>query len=106
VPSNSWQVESIKAQATVPNPTTAVSDALSRLKIEWVMIPQGPFVMGSDKAKDKKAKDDECPQHKLYLPTFRIAKYPITNSQYMEYYKATGYRMPSHWKNGQIPGNK
>ncbi|MGB3062354.1 MAG: CHAT domain-containing protein, partial [Anaerolineae bacterium] len=33
------------------------------IAFDWVEIPAGPFLMGSDKAKDPQAYDDELPQH-------------------------------------------
>jgi len=39
-------------------------------RLELVLIPAGEFLMGSDKAKDKDARDDELPQHKLTLPDY------------------------------------
>ena len=46
--------------------------------IEWVEVPAGEFKMGYN---DEKA----------HLETFRIAKYPITNSQFLEFVQSTGY---------------
>ena len=43
------------------------------IAFDWVTIPAGEFLMGSDKTKDKLAYDDETPQHTLYLPEYRIA---------------------------------
>ena len=73
------------------------------VEIEWVTIPAGEFLMGSDKKKDKKAKDHETPQHRLYLPEFQIAKYPITNAQYQAFVAAAGHQAPEHWKDGVMP---
>ena len=58
---------------------------------DWVTIPAGSFLMGSDPAKDRMAYPDEQPQHALYLPEYRISRYPITNSQYAKFVTATGY---------------
>lgn len=54
--------------------------------IEFRQIPAGPFVMGS-RDDDGEANDNERPQHTLELPTFRMARYPITNAQYAEFDK-------------------
>ncbi len=65
---------------------------------EMVLIPAGEFLMGSDPEKDKNAKENELPQHTLYLPDYALAKTPVTNTQYAEFLKATGHRPPAHWK--------
>jgi formylglycine-generating enzyme required for sulfatase activity len=59
--------------------------------IAWQEIPAGPFVMGSDKKKDKVAYGDEQPQHQPDLPAFRISRYPVTNVQYGTFVKDGGY---------------
>lgn len=75
-------------------------------EIEWITIPAGEFLMGSDKDKDPRAADNELPQHRVFLPEYRIAKYPITNTQYFQFIQATGHRPPWTWKNGTLPPGK
>jgi formylglycine-generating enzyme required for sulfatase activity len=67
-----------------------------------VKIPAGEFLMGSDKAKDSFATDDELPQHRLYLPTFYIARLPITNAERRAYCQTSGY-VPESKKSLQSP---
>lgn len=62
------------------------------ITFDWVTIPAGKFWMGSDKAKDKLAYDDEQPCHEVDLPTFRMARYPVTAAQFEQFVNATGYR--------------
>ena len=62
------------------------------ITFDWVTIPAGKFRMGSDKAKDEDASDDEQPQHKVMLPTYRMARYPVTVTQFAQFVKATGYQ--------------
>ena len=89
------------------------------LEFDWVTIPAGEFLMGSQKLGffdrllgkqiengDPMASDDETPQHTLYLPDFRIARVPVTNAQYFRFVEATKYQPPSHWKDGRIPDGK
>jgi serine/threonine-protein kinase len=66
----------------------------------WVEIAAGEFQMGSEKY------DDEKPVHKVSLPAFRIARYPVTNAQYAEYVKATDAQPLEHWQDGKIPEGK
>ena len=47
-----------------------------------VLIPAGPFEMGSD---DYDANDDEKPIHSVYIDSFYMDKYPVTNAQFMEF---------------------
>lgn len=56
----------------------------------FVEIPEGSFLMGSDPEKDKELFEDELPQSNVYLPTYWIAKFVVTNQQYNEYLKDTG----------------
>lgn len=50
--------------------------------IDWVDIPAGTFLMGSDKTKDEQAQDNETPQRSVTLPAYRISRYPVTYTQF------------------------
>jgi formylglycine-generating enzyme required for sulfatase activity len=78
----------------------------SPIRVEFVLVPAGEFLMGSDPRVDKDASAAEQPQHRLYLPEFYIGKYPVTNEQYAAFVKATHGAVPRHWENGQIPADK
>lgn len=62
---------------------------------EMVLIPAGEFLMGSDPEKDRDAREDEYPQHRVYVSEFYIGKYPITNLEYRSFLQATDYEVPS-----------
>ena len=64
-------------------------------RIEWVDIPAGEFLMGSDPKVDRSAKSNEQPQHKVYLDAYKIGKYEITNAQYAQCVRATACPNPS-----------
>jgi formylglycine-generating enzyme required for sulfatase activity len=55
-----------------------------------VKVPAGEFVIGSDRAKDGEAYDDEQPQHRLYMPKFYVARYPVTGAEWYAYCEASG----------------
>ncbi len=82
-------VEFRKPLEPVPTPTILKR---SPIDFDWVTIPAGEFWMGSDKAKDKDAFDDEMPQHKLHLPSYKIARIPVTVAQFEQFVKATKYK--------------
>jgi formylglycine-generating enzyme required for sulfatase activity len=55
-----------------------------------VKVPAGEFLMGSDPNMDADASDDEKPQHRLTLPAFYIAKYPVTVAEWRAYIQVSG----------------
>jgi formylglycine-generating enzyme required for sulfatase activity len=66
-----------------------------------VYVSGGRFLMGSEKGRR-----DEKPPHTVYVDSFYIARYPVTNAQYEEFVVATGHRLPSYWKGETYPRGK
>ena len=64
---------------------------MSAVAIDWVIIPAGEFLMGSDKSKDRDAWSHELPQHRVYLAQYQIARCPVTNAQFAQFIRDTGY---------------
>jgi formylglycine-generating enzyme required for sulfatase activity len=64
---------------------------------ELVTIPAGPFLMGSDPARDKAAEKNEQPQITLDLPEYQIGKYPVTVEEYRAFIDAGGYNEAQYW---------
>lgn len=62
------------------------------LGFDWVSVPAGPFLMGSDPEVDPAALDSEMPQHEAVVPEFRIARVPVTVAQFAAFVRVTGYR--------------
>ena len=58
----------------------------------FVEIPAGPFLIGSDKARDPDADDDELPQHEITLSRYFMAQYPVTVAQFRAFVDATEYQ--------------
>ncbi len=66
--------------------------------MDWVDIPAGAFLLGSDKAKDRLARDNETPQRSVTLPAYRISRYPVTYTQFQAFLDAPdGFHSPLWW---------
>ncbi len=76
------------------------------LDLDFVVIPAGDFLMGSDLKKDRRADTDEQPQHALSVSEFFIMRYPVTNAQYRQFVEAAGHRAALFWKNGEFPADR
>jgi formylglycine-generating enzyme required for sulfatase activity/serine/threonine protein kinase len=83
---------------TVPPTSTGTPDGAMRLELapgvtlELVRVTAGEFLMGSDKAVDPDAQDDELPQHRLNLVEYWIGKTEVTNGQFAAFVAATSYK--------------
>jgi sulfatase modifying factor 1 len=62
---------------------------------EMMYVPAGEFVMG-----------EGAGTHEVYLDSFYIDRYPVTNAEYKTFVDATKHSPPSHWQNGKIPPGK
>jgi formylglycine-generating enzyme required for sulfatase activity len=76
------------------------------IDLDFVSIPAGEFLMGSDTSRDRQADSDEQPQHTLSVSEFLIMRHPVTNAQYRGFVEATGHRNPLFWKKGEFPDDK
>jgi sulfatase modifying factor 1 len=68
-----------------PQAKTIISD----LGIEFVFVPAGEFLMGSESGYDR-----EKPVHRVYLDSYYIAKTEITFAQYNAFCKDSGINQP------------
>ena len=57
-----------------------------------IFIPAGEALMGQ---KDEK----EYPEHRVYLDSYYIDRYPVTNRDFDEFVRSTGYRAKGIWRN-------
>lgn len=73
------------------------ADVTSKPHIEWVEIASGSFLMGSDPNRDAMARDNEVPQHRVYVSTFYISQVPITNTQFALFILDGGYNDRRYW---------
>jgi formylglycine-generating enzyme required for sulfatase activity len=66
-------------------------------KIGFIKIGAGPFWMGSDPSRDENAMVREQPYHSVELPTFFIARYPVTVGQYRLFIEDSGLKPSKTW---------
>lgn len=72
-------------------------------RMEFVRVPAGLFLMGSDRSSDPEAQDSEMPQHSIPLADFYIAKNLVTNEQYKAFLDDTKRDPPDYWMDGLPP---
>lgn len=89
-----------EAPITPPNKTPAPITKPSQPPVlfDWVPIPAGEFRMGNDRAQDLEAFDREQPSHTLFLPDYRLARFPVTVAQFARFVEATSYRTTAEEK--------
>ena len=75
---------------------------------DMVLIPEGPFLMGSTKEDiDRLLKldqnieydrlDNEMPQREVFLSAYYIDKHPVTNTKYKKFIESGGYTQKPLW---------
>ena len=88
----------------------------------FVEVPEGPFLMGTEKDDipallkrfrgDREWYEQETPQHPVTLPTYYVARYPVTHAQYAAFVQETGHKPPEaeadferpyEWQEGRYP---
>lgn len=60
---------------------------------EMILIPGRSFLMGSEEGQD-----NEKPVHRVWVDSFMIGKYPVTNKEYALFVSEAGVREPPFWK--------
>ena len=84
---------------------------------EMVLVPAGEFVMGTNKTDDEKTHLkigavkplflDQHPTRKIFLDSYYIDKYEVTNEEYKQFLDSSGYdELPGHWKYGTYAEGK
>ena len=69
---------------------------------ETIYIAEGPFLMGSPLGEG--IPRYETPQHEVFLPAYRIGKYPVTNTQFEEFIRQTRTPIsPIIWNGPRTP---
>ncbi len=86
---------------------------MKQLAPDLLIIPIGPFLMGSTLAQAETVAAQfsvalewclwEVPQHRIVLPTFQISWGPVSCAEYYAFVQATAYAAPAYWKGGAPP---
>ena len=63
-----------------------------------VTVAGGPCVLGVDGSDEPWSLDNERPAHRVFVPTFRIARHPVTNAQWQAFVDDGGYDRPELWQ--------
>ncbi|MGE5376893.1 MAG: SUMF1/EgtB/PvdO family nonheme iron enzyme [Bacteroidota bacterium] len=74
---SSTATESLGATAMVPSPVSEPSEIMDSEGVAMMFVPAGSFTMGSDQTNP-----DEVPVHSVFLDSFYIDKYEVTNALY------------------------
>lgn len=64
---------------------------------DLVLIPAGAFVMG-----DARGRDDERPEHRVWVDAFEIGRYAVSNEEYARFLDETGHHEPGAWRDPRL----
>jgi formylglycine-generating enzyme required for sulfatase activity len=65
---------------------------------QMVLVPEGDFIMGSDKGDE-----DEAPAHRVHVSTFYIDKFEVTNGRFAKYVVAIQSEPPWGFSDKETP---
>ena len=63
--------------------------------LKFIARPEGLFHIGH--AGNRFAFDNEMPRYRVFLQARALANRPVTNGEYLEFIRASGYRTPELW---------
>ncbi|HIA13662.1 MAG TPA: formylglycine-generating enzyme family protein [Nitrospirales bacterium] len=88
---------------TSAQPRDANASATGNEGAPMVHIPSGPFIMGNDHGVGS-MRIDETPAHTVYLDTYDIDLYEVTNTLYFRFVEETGHRPSTFRKKKKFNG--
>lgn len=62
---------------------------------EMIAFPAADFPLGA--TAERFAYDNEFPQHIVHVPSFKLARFPVTNERFADFIEANGYARPEFW---------
>lgn len=66
--------------------------------LRQVTIPAGVATLGQPRRRDTFGWDNEFEAHEIYVSSFSIGAFPVTNAEYLKFVQAGGYENAKHWK--------
>lgn len=91
-------VSDITVEWTQAGKKLAAERAKLPAKDEMVPVPEGWFLMGSNKKEDRYAYLPETPQHRVFLDAFEIDQYEVTTVQFLKFALATDRSPLIDWR--------
>jgi sulfatase modifying factor 1 len=79
-------------------PQVLLTPSTGKAGAPMVEVPAGSFPMGVPQG-DRDGGRDEYPRHDVFVDTFFIDTFEVTNGRYLEFVKASGHRVPQNPKN-------
>jgi formylglycine-generating enzyme required for sulfatase activity len=85
---------------------------LEAFEPQTLRISAGSFLMGSTEQQaqlvtaqglPKHLVQAELPPHTMYLDSYRIGRYPVTNAEYQAFVRSTKHSPPPHWQGDNVP---
>lgn len=75
---------STPTRVILATPTTLPTEIANAQGVPMVLVPAGEFTMGGESEPEHSAERDSAPAHTVYLDTFYIDKYEVSNQMYMK----------------------
>jgi formylglycine-generating enzyme required for sulfatase activity len=91
-------VQSTPAQSPTPAAVAAATPEAAPVRLApagELPVAGGEVVIGGG--------DTGVPLRREFVEPFLVAETEVTNGQYRDFVKATGYKPPEHWKGGEFP---
>ncbi len=89
----------LKSPVPPPGPTSEATGGARPPSVNVIEIPGATFTMGRNNPNEPQ----ERPPHLVAVAAFKIDKRPVTNTQYVDFVRKAGHRIPNGWANGNYP---
>jgi iron(II)-dependent oxidoreductase len=79
-------------------PSEKSEAAIAPVNSYMVRVPEGRATLGLRRSDPNVfGWDNEFEQHRVDVPAFSMDRYKVTNGEFLEFMKASGYEKPSYW---------